>query len=371
MIAQIFNSSLISGPETLILPNLKFIKSSYCIIWLKEVRVEEAKNEKVLAYFKQFAEVHVIPVTSRRDTKAAAQLKAKLEELNIKIAHAHDVKATYILDLSGASNKYKRISTHHGVHARSGLSVVLFEQFYSRFILPQMDKTITVCSTDKPILVDRGIAPEKIIVHLNGVDRPKINWEERSALQETIRKSWGITTAPAEKLYGIVARLADEKDHALALRCLARLKDLSFKVLCFGLGPEEVKLKALTKELGLEDKVIWMGYRGSLGQELAGFDGLLSFSRAEGLPINMIEAGWASTPIFARVVDGVADLIPDKEFGFPFPMDEKLEKMETRFREFYSDTGEKQARNMLTRIESNFSGKSWAKQMDKIVEVLG
>lgn len=370
MIAQIFNSSLISGPETLILPNLKFIKTPYCIIWLKEVRVDEAKNEKVLTYFKSFADVHIIPVTSKRDTKAAALLKKKLEELKITIAHAHDVKATYILDLSGASKNYKRISTHHGVHARSGLSVVLYEQFYSRFILPQMDKVITVCSTDKPILVDRGIKAKNVIVHLNGVDRPKITWEERETLKTKIRESWGIKVSANEKVYGIVARLADEKDHALALRCVARLKDLPFKVYCFGLGPEEERLKAMTKELGLEDKVIWMGYRGTLGQELAGFDGLLSFSRAEGLPINMIEAGWASTPIFARVVDGVADLIPNKEFGFPFPMDEKLEKIESRFREFYKTDGEKQARNMLSRVENDFSGRSWAQQMDKIVEIL-
>ena len=99
MIAQIFNSGLISGPETLVLPNLKYINTPFCIIWLKEERVDTEKNEKVLKYFEQFAIVHTIVLTKRRDTHAAKLLRAKLHQLNITVAHAHDVKASYVLHL--------------------------------------------------------------------------------------------------------------------------------------------------------------------------------------------------------------------------------------------------------------------------------
>ena len=370
MIAQIFNSSLISGPETLVLPNLKLISTPFCIIWLREERIAKEQNDKVLEYFKKFADVYVISVYKRRDLKAASKLRAKLLELNITLAHAHDVKASYILHLSGISDQYKRISTHHGVHARSLFIVFLYEQFYSRYILPKLDRALIVCSTDKPILIARGVPEEKIIIHLNGVDRPKITWEERSEIQKTIRASWNIKAAPKQKIFGIVARLAKEKDHQLALNIFSKTKDLNFVVLCFGLGPEEENLKELTKTLGLEEKVKWMGYRSTLGNELAGFDGLLSFSMAEGLPINMIEAGWASTPILARVVDGVVDLLPSPEYGKCFPMNASIVEMEKQFRAFFVESGEKEAKNLLTRIEADFSGRSWAKKMDNIIESL-
>ena len=369
MIAEIFNSSLISGPETLVLPNLKLINTPFCIIWLKEERLDHEKNHKVLTYFKKFAEVYTISVRSRRDKYAAKELRKKLTELKVTLAHAHDVKASYILHLSGQSKDYKCISTHHGVHARSLVIVYLYEQFYSRFILPKMDKTLVVCSTDKPILVSRGVPAEKIIVHLNGVDRQKIEWSQRSTFQEKIRESWNFKARPGEKIYGIVARLAKEKDHQLALKIFAATKDLSYKVLCFGSGPESDNLKRMTVEMGLEEKVFWMGYRETMGEELVGFDALLSFSRAEGLPISLIEAGWASTPIFARVVDGIADLLPSNDYGTCFHKDAKLSEIEKEFRAFYLESGEKQARSLLGRIQVEFSGRSWANQMQNIINL--
>lgn len=370
MIAEIFNSSLISGPETLVLPNLKLITTPFCIIWLKEERISSDKNNQTLEYFKMFADVHIISVHKRRDTKAAKELRIKLEELKITIAHAHDVKATYILHLGGISPLYKRISTHHGVHARSLFIVKLYEQFYCRFVLPKMDKVLIVCSSDKHILLSRGVPEEKIIVHLNGVDRPKIEWEKRTILKKKILESWGIKLNPGEKIYGIVARLAKEKDHKLALKIFSATRDLSYRVLCFGVGPEEDYLKKMTKKLGLQDKVIWMGYQKTISLELAALDGVLSFSSAEGLPINLIEAGWASTPVLARIVDGIADLLPSNEYGKCFPKNASLNYIEKEFRKFHKESGEKQAKSFFNRIENDFSGRTWAKKMDNIIEIL-
>jgi glycosyltransferase involved in cell wall biosynthesis len=365
MIAQIFNSSLVSGPETLVLPNMKLVNSTFCIIWLKEVRVSEDKNTNVYEYFKKFSNVHIIHVSKRRDLKAAQLLREKLEELKITIAHAHDVKASYILHLSGESNKYKRLSTHHGVHARSTFMVLLYEQFYDRFILPKLDATLVVCSSDKPILVARGVPENKVIVHLNGVERKKVDWEERSELQKMIHERWGLTKGK-DKIYGILARLALEKDHQLALKTFERARDLNFKVLCFGVGPEEKRLKKMTEDMGLSEKVLWMGYRANLGEELAGLDGLLSFSRAEGLPINIIEAAWAGTPVFARVVDGVDDLIPNQSFGTLFKKNASLVDVEKAFREFHQKENEEQARAFQRRVETSFSGRSWAARLNVI-----
>src|SRR5690606_27121748 len=83
----------------------------------------------------------------------------------------------------------------------------------------------------------------------------------------------------------------------------------------FGTGPLENELKAKCSSLGLNSEVLWMGYRNGLGSELAGLDVLIALSDGEGLPINLIESGWAGTPAVATTIDGIVDLIPNSSYG--------------------------------------------------------
>lgn len=368
MIAQIFNSSLISGPETLVLPNLSHLRRPSCVIWLREERKADDKNDSARKYFQSFAEVHEIPVRSRSDSSAAKSLRETLIRIGATVAHAHDVKATFLLDRAGAHDRYRRLSTHHGVHARSGFRQRAYEQYYSRFLLPRMDRALVVCSSDLEILIRRGLERDKVRLHLNGVDRPQIAPETRPQRQLELRTAWGISTQPDEKIFGIVARLDHEKDHAKALRIFAACRDLPFRVICFGSGPLREALEKQTRELALEKKVIWGGYRANLGSELVGFDGLLSFSKAEGLPINLIEAGWAATPVFARAVDGVSDLIPSERFGMTFEANLDETQVANLFRRFVSTDQQAPATNLQERVVTTFSGRSWARRFDEILD---
>jgi L-malate glycosyltransferase len=367
MIAQIFNTGIVSGPETLVLPNLKRLKQPYCIVWLREERLSKDRHDAVLEYLERFAKVHIIPVHQRRDLRAAQALRGKLEELQVKVAHAHNFKAAYLLNLGGVSNIYKQVVTHHGVHGALEWKIILYDQFFTRRILPSFDRIFVVCSSDKVLLERRGVPGEKIKVHLNGVDRPAVEWSERAKVQAEIRKNWGLKLSEGEKVFGIVGRLAFGKDHELGLKVFDRCRQEKFKVVCFGSGPFDAKLKRLTAQMKLEDKVLWMGYRGTIGSELAGLDGLLSFSRAEGLPINLIEAAFASTPIFSRGVDGVNDLIPSPEYGFKFSARDNAAEVSRRLKVFLQGTNESQAKAMFERVQRSFSGESWAKRYEEII----
>lgn len=371
MIAQIFNSSLISGPETLVLPNLHYLSRPYCVIWLKEERRSEAENKKVFDYFSSYAKVYTIPVRKRWDKKAAQELHQLLIQLNVRYAHAHDVKASWILAQTPVPASYRKISTHHGVHARSGFQIRLYEQYYSRFVLPQMDLVLCLCESDFQILLSRGIKKNKLKIHYNGVDRPLVTPEARLELQKNIRQKWQIDISADEKIYGIIARLAHEKDHEKALLVLQqylRIANQKIKILCFGTGPLQESLIRKTKELGLEEIVLWMGYRSTVGSELAGFDGLLSFSQAEGLPINLIEAAWALTPIFARQVDGVADLIPKSQYGVSFPASLPNHEIAKLLAEFATKDHSTQALAMQQRVIDQFSGKKWVSRLEELLQ---
>lgn len=377
MIYHIFNSSLISGPETLAMPALAEIKERAQIIWLREDRISDEKQKHVVSYMESLGlTYHTIHVRSRFDKNAVAELAKLLEATpNLEVAHAHDVKPSFYL-LKAAekikNRKFKIISTHHGVSARSGFIIKLYEIYYSRFLLPKFDLTLTVCSTDRDVLIARGLDPKKVVAHLNGVTRIRISQQEREEAQKKIRASWGLNVDSETVVFGVAARVDVEKRHGLILDVASELKkhhpNFKFVILCFGRGPLEETLKNKTKMLRLENNVLWQGYRSNLGQEFAGFDVLLSLSMAEGLPINLIEAGWAATPVFATNVNGVGDLVTDKSLGKLVTVDEEASEIAPQIVGFAASKEElaKTGLRFQEHVEKNFSQAVWLKKLFEI-----
>ncbi len=382
MVVHVFNTSLVSGPETLVWPALAVARFDVQIIWLKESRVALDKQTHVEQYLGQLGlSYKVIEVNSRWDKNAIRKLRQILEDVqqNIQIAHAHDVKASVFLLSAVRAMKQKKpllVSTHHGVRARSLVRAALYEKYYSYFILPHYDLVLSVCSDDREILLRRGLQPERVKVHLNGVTRHFIAESERNEIQKNIREQWVIENNEARQLknnfliFGIVARVEEGKRHDLLLEVIYEIKkrkpEMNFQVICFGRGSLLSKMQLKTKKMNLQEQVLWMGYRPNLGEEFAGFDALISFSKAEGLPINLIEAGWAATPVFACAVDGVKDLIPNSNLGDLFSVDEPFHSLVDKFLNFAQSHEQLRKKGLLFQdwVTKNFSQKKWLEQLE-------
>ncbi|MFN3454142.1 MAG: glycosyltransferase family 4 protein [Pseudobdellovibrio sp.] len=369
-IYHIFNSSLISGPETLVMPALVKIKHQAEIVLLKESRVDEKKQKHVIEYIESLGLSYtVIPVNSRYDVEAINKISHFLEvNPHLEVAHAHDVKPSFYLlqaALKIKNRKFSIVSTHHGVHARSGFVNKLYAFYYERFVLPKFDLTLAMSSSDKRVLLSRGLSDEKTKVHLNGVTRTKISLEDRKRKQGSIRNSWGIKDSENVFLFGVAARLAEEKRHSLILDVASIMKDqhpeFKFKILCFGRGELESMLQEKTDKLNLQNEVLWMGYRAGLTEEFCGFDTLLSLSKAEGLPINLIEAAWAATPVFATRVDGVGDLMPSESLGGLVEVDESVAVVAQKILKFVESKEKLEQVGIAFQehVEKNFSQERW------------
>lgn len=372
---HIFNSSLISGPETLVIPALAQASFSTHILWLREVRTAIDKQKKIESYLQQSGvNYSIVDVHSRSgwsDFKAIAQ---KVIQLNPQIIHAHDVKASWLI--WGAkwflkAQPFKFLSTHHGVRARSGRFVKLYEHIYVRLVLPSFDRTLTVCHSDKPLLLARGLAATKIKTHLNGVTRQLVSLDNRNSLQQLIRKEWKLKDATKFTI-GVVARLAFEKRHQHIIKMSVELRKLNpnFQILFFGLGPDEAYLRQLVVEYRLTEHILFMGYRSEVPNEYAGFDLLLSLSAAEGLPINLIEAGWAGVAVAATVVDGVADLLPNNELALRWPSDVSAQQVATDIAGLMADP--QQLRVMGQKLQAwvsvHFNQERWLQDLKQSYE---
>ncbi|MBU6321323.1 MAG: glycosyltransferase family 4 protein [Patescibacteria group bacterium] len=108
------------------------------------------------------------------------------------------------------------------------------------------------------------------------------------------------------------SRLVEKNAVDDVIRALALLPpEVSFII--YGVGPDEAKLKALAKELGVEARARFMGQLSHerLPLALAACDIFIRPSRSEGMGNSFIEAMAAGLPVIATQEGGIADFLFD------------------------------------------------------------
>jgi glycosyltransferase involved in cell wall biosynthesis len=119
---------------------------------------------------------------------------------------------------------------------------------------------------------------------------------------------------------GNVARLETRKGHKFLIEALKKVieerKGYSLKLLIIGEGNKRENLESHVKELNLENKVIFTGYRENIEELMAIMDIFVLTSLREGLPRVLVQAAAVGMPSIAFNVDGVPEIIEDNHNGF-------------------------------------------------------
>jgi glycosyltransferase involved in cell wall biosynthesis len=116
---------------------------------------------------------------------------------------------------------------------------------------------------------------------------------------------------------GVVAQFIERKRHTWLFRLLPELvrEFPQLRVICFGRGPLEQRLRSELERLGLTQRVTLAGFRGDLPDLVPGLDVLVHPADREGLGVALLEAGSAGVPVVACDVGGVPDVVVDGETG--------------------------------------------------------
>lgn len=142
--------------------------------------------------------------------------------------------------------------------------------------------------------------------------------EDFGATTPAARASLGIPEG-APMLLGL-GRLHRDKGFDIALKALARLPGAHLAIA--GSGPEEAALKALAGELGIAERVHFLGWRRDAGALLAACDIFLCSSRGEPLGNMVLEAWAARRPVVALAALGPGELITQDETGIVTPLED-------------------------------------------------
>lgn len=117
-----------------------------------------------------------------------------------------------------------------------------------------------------------------------------------------------------------MGRLHEAKAHDVTLKALAEVPNAILWIA--GSGPLEGDLKALAKDLGVEDRVRWLGWRNDAGALYRAADIVVFPSRVEPLG-NVVIQSWAyGKPVIAAEAAGPRALIRDGVDGLLVPIDD-------------------------------------------------
>lgn len=156
-----------------------------------------------------------------------------------------------------------------------------------------------------------GIPAAKLQVVPNGIPINTFNAEPDATLRTTLAHEI------ARPLVLTVARLDEQKGHRYLLEAAVYVPDATF--VFAGDGPERPALEDRARRLGVGDRVVFLGRRDDVPDLLACADLFVLPSLFEGLPLSVLEAMAAGTPVVASAVGGVEEAILHGETGLVVP----------------------------------------------------
>lgn len=302
---------------------------------------------------------------SKVNINAYKELKKLIQENNYDIIHCHTPVAGVLTRLAAKNSKNTTvIYTAHGFHFFKGAPLVNWLIYYpvERFCARYTDKLITINKEDYK-------RAKRFKLHKNGkvyyVPGVGINLEKIQNLKVDIKqKKTEIGILEDIPVLLSVGELIKRKNHETVLKALSQIKDKNFVYLICGRGVLMEHLQNLTKQLGLESEVKFLGFRKDIAEICKTADLFIFPSYQEGLPVALMEAMAAGLPVIASNVRGNRDLIEKENLFEPNDVKTLTSLIEKRFDVMENDGFRKET---YTNLEQ-YSLTNVLKQMAEIYE---
>lgn len=247
-----------------------------------------------------------------------ARVLHELRRLRPRVVHTHHFSSLLNSFPAGAlSRPFHRVHTEHSCQ-------YLTEQPRHRRTLRwasrRVDVFVSVASSMARFYADEvGVAPTRLRVIPNGIDTDRFQPVADRTARDRLRRRLGI---PEGIVVGAVGRLADVKNYELALRAIAGLRshcpDLSLVLI--GDGENRAALEQQARQLGLEGRVLFPGWRHDTDDWLRAFDIFALTSTSEALPLAVLEAMATGLPIVSTAVGDVTGLVNEAGCGSCVPV---------------------------------------------------
>jgi glycosyltransferase involved in cell wall biosynthesis len=267
------------------------------------------KPDRFPAARKSATPLYNLPMQGRFDLRPATRLARLIREEQFDLVHTHTPRAALVGRFAA---RMANVPMVHHIHGQTSTEVrrrwlSRLSAVVERMSLSKAKAVIAVSDSAGRYIADRGIDAARLWTICNGVPA-----RDELPPRATPQGCWTL---------GTIALFRPRKGLETLLDALALLRQQGRNVRLRAVGsfetPEyERSVKQRADRLGIGKLVDWTGFRSEIDIELAQMD-LLVFPSvlAEGLPMVVIEAMAAGTPVVGTRVDGVIDAIRDGSDG--------------------------------------------------------
>lgn len=345
--------SLIKGIDKLI--------DAKVICFIKDVFYDDAKSSGI--------NIEVYEQKGRADMSVIRRLVEEIEKEDYDIIHCHGARANFNAMFLKRKIKKPLITTVHSDYKldfKDNIYKNIVFTTLNKFALNRFEYYIAISDTFKEMLVSRGFDKDKIFTVYNGIDmEQELNYVSREEFLDRYKiKDQGQT------IVGIIARLDQVKDHETFIKAASLLKeqdDILF--LIAGDGNDMKRLTSLVKDLGLKDKVYFLGFVKDQYSFFNSIDINTLTSLSESFPYAILEGAIMKKTIISTKVGGLGRLIEQDRNGYLIEVgdsEELADKILTLAND--KDKLKEMGENLFNKVRENFSSDSMAKEHVKIYE---
>lgn len=277
--------------------------------------IEKLQNDGVVLHNIEFARSPFSPA----NVKAYKELKRIIAAHRFDLIHCHTPTASMMTRL--AARKARRqgstvMYTCHGFHFHNAAPKKNWMMYYpvERFLSRYCDYIVTINKED---FRRAGTFHCKNVRYIPsvGVDIRRIFdlQVDKTAKKESI----GI---PADGILLLsVGEMIERKNHEVIIRALAQVDNPNLYYAIAGKGPLKEYLENLARELGVGERVRFLGFRTDVFELYHAADISAFPSKIEGLGLAGVEAMAAGVPLVSSNVHGILDYVIDGETGYAIP----------------------------------------------------
>ncbi len=246
----------------------------------------------------------------------------------------------------------KIIYTAHGFHFYKGAPLInrTIFKWAEMWMARYTDAIITMNEEDYKAAKKFKLRNSGNVYYVPGVGIDTKAYQIDNIDRKGLRESFGMSEE--DIILISMGDLVKRKNYAASIRAIAKLGNKRIHLLICGRGPELEKLQQLTKELGVEEQIHFLGFRKDVKELLNIADMFLLTSYQEGLPRSLMEAMAAGLPCIVSKIRGNIDLIQNNQGGYlvnPSSINEISDKIQTII--LNKEIREKMKKSNLTTIE--------------------
>jgi len=290
-------------------------------------------------------------------------LKKQLNQHKTPV-HAHLPKSEFLASLSCLKGRF--IFTRHNSEAFWPGAPKKLSNVLARFVAKRSASGVCISNAVKDYVIQRGELSKEYNLKTIYYGFEKIEKLDPKALIEIKEK---LRVKPGVLRVGSIGRLVRQKDYPTLLRALKQVIDsgIDAELFIVGEGVEKDNLFELTLELGINERVHWLGRTPFVKEVLSQLDLFVLPSIYEGFGLVLLEAMQANRPILATNNSSIPEVL-GKNYAGLFETS-NVEKLSSLIRKvLLEDAFAKQLVSSHARRLDNFTPQVMAEKLLDVYE---